>query len=151
MTERRGPSRPPKGSSRSRAPFGALLAALAASLACLPSEQPQSGEPSGAATSPADRPAAEVVVEGRGVLLSDADVDLSIPVSVDIDGGGNLWVVDRRLNRVLVVSPDGEVLRTVGRNGEGPGEFRAPRGLGVRGDHVYVLDNVHGVQASFAE
>lgn len=89
----------------------------------------------------------EVVVDPAQVLLSDATVDFSIPVAVDIDGDGNLWIADRRLSQVLAVSPAGEVLRTVGRNGEGPGEFRAPRGLGVRGERVYVLDNIHGVQA----
>jgi len=90
---------------------------------------------------------AEVVVEGLEIVLSDADTDLSNPAAIDVDGDGNIWVADQRLHHVLVISPDGEILRTVGRNGEGPGEFRAPRGVGIRGDRAYVLDNFHGVQS----
>lgn len=91
-------------------------------------------------------PPAEVVVEGLEALVSDTEIDLAYPGAIDIDGAGNLWVADSRLHQVLVIGPAGEVLRTVGRNGEGPGEFRGPRGLGIRGDHAYVLDNFHGVQ-----
>ena len=139
----------------------AALSALGALSACSsvgPAEEPgeaaaeTSGVAAGAsgvAGGASDAGAApfEIVIDSGQVLLSDAIVDFSTPAAIDVDGGGNLWIADRRLNHVLVVSPDGEVLRTVGRNGEGPGEFRAPRGLGVRGERAYVLDNIHGVQA----
>ncbi len=122
----------------------ALAAAAVAVIACAPDSPATNpeGETSGTLAV-----AAEIVLEGLEVVLSDADVDLSFPAAIDVDADGNIWVVDRRLHQMLVVSPEGEVLRTIGRNGEGPGEFRGPRGLGIRGDRVYVLDNVHGVQA----
>ena len=34
-------------------------------------------------------------------------------------------MLDSQLNEVQVYAPDGEYLRTIGREGEGPGEFRA--------------------------
>lgn len=122
----------------------ALAAAAVAVIACAPDNPATNpaGETSGNLAV-----AGEIVLEGLEVILSDADVDLSMPAAIDVDADGNIWVVDRRLHQMLVVSPEGEVLRTIGRNGEGPGEFRGPRGLGIRGDRVYVLDNVHGVQA----
>lgn len=40
------------------------------------------------------------------------------------DGDGNVYLLDGQLSEIQVFSPDGEFLRTVGREGEGPGEFR---------------------------
>ncbi len=119
-----------------------LAAAVITGIACAPDD------PANPAAVTSDNPAvaAEIVLEGLEVVLSDADIDLSFPAAIDVDADGNIWLVDRRLHQMLVVSPKGEVLRTIGRNGEGPGEFRGPRGLGIRGNRVYVLDNVHGVQ-----
>ena len=94
-----------------------------------------------------DAPPVDVVLDGGDILVSDADIDLSIPAAIDVDGAGNVWIVDRRLAQVRIVDPGGAVLHTFGRVGGGPGEFRGPRGLGIRGDRAYVLDNVHGVQS----
>ncbi len=88
----------------------------------------------------------ELTVDRVEPLISDVDVDLVFPAAIDVDGAGNLWVADRNLHRVLIVDAAGELLRTIGRAGGGPGEFRGPRGVGVRGDLAYVLDNAHGVQ-----
>lgn len=43
--------------------------------------------------------------------------------------GGEVYVLDRQLTEVKVFSADGEYLRTLGREGEGPGEFRNPSDL----------------------
>jgi hypothetical protein len=40
------------------------------------------------------------------------------------DAEGNLYLLDSQLSEVKVFSPEGEYLRTIGRQGEGPGEFR---------------------------
>ncbi len=40
------------------------------------------------------------------------------------DAKGNVYLLDSQLNQVKVFSPAGEFLRTIGREGEGPGEFR---------------------------
>ena len=37
---------------------------------------------------------------------------------------GEIFLLDAQLNEVLVLSPAGDLLRTIGREGEGPGEFR---------------------------
>jgi hypothetical protein len=42
------------------------------------------------------------------------------------DHDGNIYILDRQLSEVKVFSPDGAYLRTIGREGEGPGEFREP-------------------------
>jgi hypothetical protein len=40
------------------------------------------------------------------------------------DDQGNVYLLDGQLSEIQVVSPEGEWLRTIGREGEGPGEFR---------------------------
>ncbi len=51
-----------------------------------------------------------------------------------VDGAGRLYVADMQARQVSVFSHDGEFLRTLGREGEGPGEFREPRALVVLPD-----------------
>ena len=43
---------------------------------------------------------------------------------MNFDGAGNLVVLDVLDSRVVVIGPDGGLVRAVGRKGEGPGEFR---------------------------
>ena len=45
---------------------------------------------------------------------------------VAADPGGDLYLVDRQLCQILVYSREGEYQRTIGRQGEGPGEFLRP-------------------------
>ena len=46
-----------------------------------------------------------------------------------VDEEGNAYLLDSVLSTIYVVSPDGEILRTLGREGDGPGEFRFAREL----------------------
>lgn len=89
----------------------------------------------------------EIVIDNLEVVVSDAVVDISVPSDVDIDAQGRVYVVDRRLRQILVVSPEGDVVGTIGRGGQGPGEFGRPPGLAVRGEILWVLDLNRGVQA----
>jgi hypothetical protein len=54
------------------------------------------------------------------------DEEVLFGVITDIIAGrdGNFYMLDSQLNEVQVYSPGGEYLRTIGREGEGPGEFR---------------------------
>lgn len=63
---------------------------------------------------------------------------------VGFDAAGRLFVFDNQADRIHVVGPDGEYLRTLGRSGEGPGEFRSPDGLAVMRDgRVVIADLGH--------
>ena len=60
------------------------------------------------------------------------------------DGHGNLYLVDGYSLRVVVVDSQGGLARTIGRAGQGPGEFSSPRGLAVMPDgRVVVSDLMH--------
>lgn len=45
------------------------------------------------------------------------------PGEVAFDGSGNLYVVDGEARHIVKVGPDGSLVTTIGRAGEGPGEF----------------------------
>lgn len=53
---------------------------------------------------------------------------------------GRVAVVNAGGHQVRIVGPDGRTLRTLGQEGDGPGEFRAPVWIGVRGDTLLVAD-----------
>ncbi len=55
---------------------------------------------------------------------------------------GHMVVADREATHLKVLRPDGTLLDTLGRPGQGPGEFQDPSIVDVaRGDSVYVFDN----------
>jgi hypothetical protein len=54
----------------------------------------------------------------------DDDVLFGVVSQLVQDKEGNVYLLDGQLSEVQVLSPGGEHLRTIGREGEGPGEFR---------------------------
>ena len=58
------------------------------------------------------------------------------------DGAGNLYLLDTEALTVVVVDPQGDLLRTIGRRGNGPGEFDFPRGLAVWEDGRVAVGDV---------
>jgi len=54
------------------------------------------------------------------------------------DPSGNIYVLERGNNRVQVFDPEGTYVRTMGRQGEGPGEFNRPAYLALAGDQLVV-------------
>ncbi len=60
---------------------------------------------------------------------------------VAFDAAGNLYVFDRQAQRIFVVGPDGNLIRELGRPGEGPGEFSTSGAMAVFADgRVVVVD-----------
>jgi hypothetical protein len=56
------------------------------------------------------------------------------PSMIGVDGRGNLHVLDAANHRVVVFTPEGEHLRTLGRKGGGPGEIDFPSTMDVAAD-----------------
>ncbi len=54
----------------------------------------------------------------------DEDAGMGFVTDVQIDSDGNFYLLDSSLNEINVLSSDGELLRQIGREGEGPAEFR---------------------------
>ena len=64
----------------------------------------------------------------------DGDLMFGLVPRVATDRQGRVYVLDSQLCQVHVFSPDGELLRSLFREGEGPGEVRRPRDLLLTGD-----------------
>lgn len=67
------------------------------------------------------------------------------------DGAGNLYVLDTSAGRVVVIDPQGQLVRVVGRKGQGPGEFHMAMDLAVwRDGRMAVSDLGHGAYQVFS-
>ena len=58
---------------------------------------------------------------------------------VGFDGAGNLYVLDTQASQVVIIDPEGGLVRSVGRKGEGPGEFNIVGGFWVWRDGGFVV------------
>ncbi|HEX6644093.1 MAG TPA: 6-bladed beta-propeller [Gemmatimonadales bacterium] len=64
--------------------------------------------------------------------------------SVALGDDGNVYVLDQGANHIRVFDSAGAELRTIGREGQGPGEFGRPYSLAWIGDTLAVLDPGNG-------
>lgn len=71
-----------------------------------------------------DSAGASLIEEGRFQGEDGTPGELGEPQSLAVDEMGRVYVVDRKPASIKVFSPDGKLIRTLGREGEGPGEFR---------------------------
>lgn len=58
---------------------------------------------------------------------------------IAVDTLGRLYLLDRSQHRVLIFDAAGKLLKTIGRSGSGPGEFRNVSSIGVSGDGALVV------------
>jgi hypothetical protein len=59
-----------------------------------------------------------------------------------VDGAGRLYLFDSRRGVVMQYGSDGKLLKQIGRQGRGPGEFQYVRGMAVGvGDTIYLADD----------
>lgn len=65
--------------------------------------------------------------------------ELSHVSGLAADAAGNVYVMQEQPVRISVFGPDGNYLRDIGREGDGPGEFRFGM-LGIVGDTLFVQD-----------
>jgi hypothetical protein len=83
-------------------------------------------------TLPADPPAVRTVAlveQWRIGGEEEEDLLLGVIFGGAIGPDGNVYLIDRQLSQVLVISPAGELVTTLGRQGQGPGELNNPHGL----------------------
>ena len=128
-----------KGDSPSHTAYGRPPASLIAVAACCFALS-ACDRPSGASGTHVD--ALPHLVGEAGMRIGnfdDPDVGFSRVSGVDVDRDGNIYVLEALVPEIRVYSPDGVLLRRIGRRGAGPGEFeRAPR-FGVVGDTVWAV------------
>ena len=72
------------------------------------------------------------------------------PPPIAFDGTGNLFVLEDAAGHVVVIDPQGGLVRTVGRKGQGPGEFMQVWAIAVwRDGRFAVSDMAHNAYQVF--
>jgi hypothetical protein len=72
-------------------------------------------------------------------LESPADAVADRPWSISIDNDGRYWMLLEQ-ETPAVYEPSGKFLRSVGRKGQGPGEYQMPQHVLFAGDSIAIVD-----------
>lgn len=88
-------------------------------------------------------PTLPLVEELRIGSLDDPETGFTRPGMVWESPAGELYVVENSEPELRVYDAEGELVRTYGREGEGPGDFRTMSAFGVLGDTVWIADSAH--------
>jgi hypothetical protein len=73
--------------------------------------------------------------------VEDENFNFMRIAALEVDDEGNLYVLDFRQCRIQVFNKDGDYLQTIGRKGEGPGEFQRPSRMYLSPDgKLYVIE-----------
>ena len=76
-----------------------------------------------------------------GVMEGDEEYMLNMPQEIKIDKDGNMYVLDWGDTCINVYDEKGIYLRTIGRKGQGPGEFDTPAYYDISPDgRVFIMD-----------
>ena len=86
-----------------------------------------------------DSSTTRMVEESRFSGADGSAAEIGDPRSLAVDEAGTVYVVDSKPAAIKVFSPDGHLIRTLGREGEGPGEFRVGF-IAVRSGHLVLHD-----------
>jgi hypothetical protein len=66
-----------------------------------------------------------------------------------VDDHGNIYILDRRAAHIKVFDSSGTYLRTIGRKGQGPGEFQNPIEMFISYDHELLIEDFNNRRLSF--
>lgn len=76
--------------------------------------------------------------------VAEAGAGLNKPRALSVAPDGALWVADSRNHRLVKQDAGGNVIKTLGRQGSGDGQFKEPCGVWVdKAGLVYVADTFH--------
>ena len=81
----------------------------------------------------------------------DEHVAFYMPLDMALDKDGNLYVLDTGNHRIQKFSPEGEYMATIGRQGQGPGEFHFPTSLDIDDDGQLIVCAPYSKKIQFIE
>ena len=68
------------------------------------------------------------------------DIFFVSPIGICFDDKNNIYVCDFRANNIQVFDPSGKFTKTIGRQGQGPGEFEMPFHIAICKDRLVVWE-----------
>jgi hypothetical protein len=76
-----------------------------------------------------------------GGLDAEENLSFNNPNDIVQDSAGNLYILDTKNNRIQKLNSDGKYIKTIGRKGQGPGEFQAPYWMDIDSkDNLFIID-----------
>ena len=69
--------------------------------------------------------------------------------SVQVGAGGEIFVLDDKIDQIKVYGPDGRHLRTIGKKGQGPGELQSPTRMAMTADGNLCIPDAGNNRVSF--
>jgi len=76
-----------------------------------------------------------------GLNVEDENLAFHLPEDMAMDAKGRIYILDSGNHRIQIFSPKGKYLRTIGRLGQGPGEFQHPFSIDIDSKgYLYILD-----------
>lgn len=85
-----------------------------------------------------------------GALDGPPELTFASIAGLEVDDYGRIWVLDSQAGELRVFDSDGSHLRTIGREGQGPGEFQRPSALARHPDGtMWVIDSGRKVYSVF--
>jgi hypothetical protein len=97
----------------------------------------------------AQKPLADIYRQGTIKLVPAAAIDESAfpqgaffqgPVDIKCDPKGNIYVCDFKAGQIFKFDAGGKFLKSIGRPGQGPGEFNMPFNIATTSDRLFVYD-----------
>jgi len=116
-----------------------VCAAVVATAPACASEQPDAGSGSQPVL-------AELVIAIGNDETRGPDYTFGAVAAVALDADGRIYVADRSDSQIRVYSSDGALVQAIGREGQGPGEFRVPVDLGFGDDGALWVRDLTRIQ-----
>jgi len=83
---------------------------------------------------------------GEGKNETDIFSDIS---SCTVDDEGNIYILDSKEHHVKVFTQEGKYLRTIGRQGQGPGEFHNPGNIQITPKNELLVEDTQNKRLGF--
>lgn len=81
------------------------------------------------------------LVRTIGGLDAEENLSFNNPSDIVQDSTGNLYILDFGNKRIQMLDPEGKFIRSIGRKGQGPGEFQSPYSMDIDSDNsLFVFD-----------
>jgi sugar lactone lactonase YvrE len=73
------------------------------------------------------------------IYTMDENLAFNSPSDLVMDDAGNMYILDAGNDRIQKFDPEGKILASFGREGQGPGEFQSPASLDIDADGNLVV------------
>ncbi len=81
------------------------------------------------------------LVRTIGGLDAEENLSFNEPSDIVRDSAGNYYILDSGNNRIQKLNSEGKFIKTIGRKGQGPGEFQATSSMDIDNeDNLFVFD-----------